>query len=392
MKKLLILLLALLAIAAIAYFCVYKTQIPAIQSDIQSRAQSALSNNNLAGVKAQVDGRDITLTGVAASEKMKQVAGEVAQVNGFNLVNNQIQVSGDASAQGGSGSDAGLADPLNDTLDDTMPKKHSIGITLDEKGQLTIDGLLDAKSHKALREAAIASHGEANVQDRVLDLDIPVAEGMPEIAIATLNKLSDLKSGEAVIIGDKIEFKGVGATKEAVAQVESQLKAEIPKNYELNFNLSIAESGNPVIPAPVQNNKTDKKPTEKLAKAADLKRCQRQFNNVLRRNKVRFNSSKAVVKRSSFRGLQRIVAVAKRCPGMKITVHGHTDSSGRNKLNRALSKKRARAVATYLAKKGIPRKYLTSIGHGSSRSIANNKTTKGRARNRRIEITVESIK
>lgn len=389
MKKLLILLLALLAIAAIAYFCVYKTHVPAIQSDIQSRAQSAIDSKGLAGINAKVDGRDITLTGNAPSEEMKKVAGEVAQVNGFNLINNQIQVSGDATA--GTGSEGSLAD----TLDDKMPKNHSIGIILDDKGQLTLDGLLDAKSHKALREAAIAKYGEANVQDRVLELDIPIAEGMPDIALATLNKLGSLKSGEAVIIGQKIEFKGVGITKEAVAQIENQLKEQIPDNYDLNFNLSTADLGKTKIspapvPAPVKIDKPKK--ADKLAKAADLKRCQRRFNKVLRKNKVRFNSSRAVVKRSSYRGLNRIVAVAKKCSGMKITVHGHTDSSGQNKLNRALSKKRARAVAGYLAKKGIPRKQLTSIGHGSSKSVASNKTEKGRARNRRIEITVESIK
>ena len=381
MKKLLILLLVLLAIAALAYFCVYKTHVPAIQSDIQSRAQSAINSKGLAGINAKVDGRDITLTGNAPSDKMKQLAGEAAQVNGFNLINNQIIVSGDATAGTGS----------QDSLDDKMPKNHSIGIILDDKGQLTLDGLLDAKSHKALREAAITHHGEANVQDRVLELDIPVAEGMPGIALATLNKLGSLKSGEAVIIGEKIEFKGVGATKEAIVQVENQLKKQIPDNYDLNFNLSTADSGETIIPpAPVKAGKPKK--TDKLAKAADLKRCQRSFNKVLRNNKIRFNSSRAVVKRSSFRGLKRIVAVAKKCPGIKIIVHGHTDSSGRNKLNRALSKKRARAVAGYLAKKGIPRKQLASIGHGSSKSIASNKTEKGRARNRRIEITVESIK
>ena len=388
MKKLLIFLLALLVIAAIAYFCVYKTHVPAIQSDIQTRTQSALNDKGFASVNAQVDGRDITLTGFVPSEKMKQVAGETAQVNGYHLVDNQIKITGDASTSEDK--------PTDSTLN--TPKKHSIGITLNDNGQLSIDGLLDANSHKALHEAAITNHGEANVQDRVLELDIPVADGMPGIAIATLNKLKDLKSGEAVIIGDKIEFKGIGASKQTLAQVESQLKNEIPGNYELNFNLSTdPDTSEPPAPAPAPTvaapGKTgDDKPRDKLASTADLKRCQRQFNRVLRKNKVRFNSSQAVVKKSSYRGLTRIAAVAKKCPGMKITIHGHTDSSGRNKLNRILSKKRAKVVARYLAKKGIPRNHLASIGHGSSKSIASNKTPKGRARNRRIEITVESIK
>jgi outer membrane protein OmpA-like peptidoglycan-associated protein len=96
-----------------------------------------------------------------------------------------------------------------------------------------------------------------------------------------------------------------------------------------------------------------------------------------------------VIKKSSYKVLNKLADVASRCTSHKINVHGHTDTTGRNKLNQRLSKKRAQAVAAYLAKKGVNPKYVHAVGHGSSKPIASNNTSAGRARNRRIELTVE---
>jgi len=66
------------------------------------------------------------------------------------------------------------------------------------------------------------------------------------------------------------------------------------------------------------------------------------------------------------------------------TVVGHTDSSGSEAYNQALSERRAQTVATYLEGKGIGAGRLKVSGAGESEPIADNTTADGRAQNRRV--------
>jgi len=71
-----------------------------------------------------------------------------------------------------------------------------------------------------------------------------------------------------------------------------------------------------------------------------------------------------------------------------IFVTGHTDSVGTANYNRALSKRRADAVANYLVFKGIAKNRILSQGLGEEFPIADNSTPAGRRTNRRVEIII----
>ena len=73
----------------------------------------------------------------------------------------------------------------------------------------------------------------------------------------------------------------------------------------------------------------------------------------------------------------------------KITIEGHTDSTGGAALNRRLSKERAKAVHDIFVEEGIPSEKISYIGFSSLIPVASNKTADGRAQNRRVEIFVE---
>lgn len=72
-----------------------------------------------------------------------------------------------------------------------------------------------------------------------------------------------------------------------------------------------------------------------------------------------------------------------------IQIIGHTDSVGSDQANRTLSFNRANAVADYLSSRGVNRGLIQTQGMGESQPIANNKTERGRARNRRVEIAIK---
>ncbi|WP_040727619.1 OmpA family protein [Thiomicrorhabdus sp. Kp2] len=72
----------------------------------------------------------------------------------------------------------------------------------------------------------------------------------------------------------------------------------------------------------------------------------------------------------------------------KISITGHTDSTGPEAYNQTLSVKRAQDVADYLAGKGIAADRMMVSGAGESSPIADNATKAGRAENRRVEVEI----
>ena len=74
-----------------------------------------------------------------------------------------------------------------------------------------------------------------------------------------------------------------------------------------------------------------------------------------------------------------------------ISVTGHTDSIGSEAYNLALSERRAQTVVNYLVQRGVNPSIIQARGMGKSNPIASNATPAGRAQNRRVEITVDSV-
>ncbi|TSE23412.1 Outer membrane protein A [Tepidimonas aquatica] len=67
---------------------------------------------------------------------------------------------------------------------------------------------------------------------------------------------------------------------------------------------------------------------------------------------------------------------------------GHTDSVGSEAYNERLSLRRAEAVKAYLVSKGIPADKVRTEGRGEREPVADNATPEGRAKNRRVEVTI----
>ncbi|MEL7363998.1 MAG: OmpA family protein, partial [Bacteroidota bacterium] len=86
--------------------------------------------------------------------------------------------------------------------------------------------------------------------------------------------------------------------------------------------------------------------------------------------------------------LDAIAANLTAYPGLGITVEGHTDNTGDQATNDALSQERAQAVAGYLAEQGVDVSRIAAVGYGDARPIATNSTDEGRAANRRVAFRV----
>ncbi|TLD96579.1 cell envelope biogenesis protein OmpA [Helicobacter jaachi] len=74
-----------------------------------------------------------------------------------------------------------------------------------------------------------------------------------------------------------------------------------------------------------------------------------------------------------------------------VSVVGFTDNTGSDATNLALSQQRANAVAQYLKNQKVKSERFVIEGLGSSEPIASNATAEGRAKNRRVEISLTAI-
>ncbi|MGL5336917.1 MAG: OmpA family protein [Enterovibrio sp.] len=71
-----------------------------------------------------------------------------------------------------------------------------------------------------------------------------------------------------------------------------------------------------------------------------------------------------------------------------LSIEGHTDSSGDDAYNMTLSEKRAESVKSYLQRQGVNAQRLYVTGYGETQPKADNRTSEGRAQNRRVEIEI----
>jgi outer membrane protein OmpA-like peptidoglycan-associated protein len=102
-----------------------------------------------------------------------------------------------------------------------------------------------------------------------------------------------------------------------------------------------------------------------------------------------FDSGKAQLKTGSTRAMVGTLEMIKTHPDKRILVAGYTDNVGNADSNLKLSMARAEAVRDWLVEvSGIPVTRFAIQGYGDTRPLAGNETDGGRAKNRRVEITL----
>ncbi|HAN39339.1 MAG TPA: flagellar motor protein MotB, partial [Chitinophagaceae bacterium] len=103
---------------------------------------------------------------------------------------------------------------------------------------------------------------------------------------------------------------------------------------------------------------------------------------------ILFDNNQVKLTTESILALDQVWQLLNENPTLSLQINGYTDSVGNKKANLLLSEQRARAVVSYLVRKGIVPERLRAKGLGDTMPIAPNTTEKGRALNRRTELEV----
>lgn len=114
--------------------------------------------------------------------------------------------------------------------------------------------------------------------------------------------------------------------------------------------------------------------------------CQDEVGGLLRARSVRFEEGSAELASGSAVLLDEVADALRPCVGSIIAITGHTDASGTEAANVALSRERALAVRGALAARGIPARGMRARGVGSSLPVAG--LDPADPANRRIEFSV----
>lgn len=114
------------------------------------------------------------------------------------------------------------------------------------------------------------------------------------------------------------------------------------------------------------------------------------FKETLRSSDAKFKFDSFALSPEAQAALDKLVeTLIAQDRGVYIEIQGHTDSTGEEGYNLILGKKRADAVVDYLYKKHhVPLHRMQAVSWGSSAPVGDNKTTEGRAQNRRVEVLV----
>ena len=103
-----------------------------------------------------------------------------------------------------------------------------------------------------------------------------------------------------------------------------------------------------------------------------------------------FATGSAKLLAKSFPSLKNVVKILADNPTYKIAIDGHTDITGTREKNMKLSEDRAASVKAYFVSQGVNESKMTVHGFGPDKPKADNKTPAGRAKNRRVEMTLSN--
>ncbi|MEL6867431.1 MAG: OmpA family protein [Bacteroidota bacterium] len=182
------------------------------------------------------------------------------------------------------------------------------------------------------------------------------------------------------------------AASNKVGQASDRTILDLKKEEEIIANVPDNTPSNPTAIGPV--SKEDDPPTKQPFTAQyidDLKQGNIEKGQVIRLNRLYFDVDSATIKQASFPILDEVYEFMQSQPSVVVEVGGHTNNRCDTWFCDQLSEARAKSVAQYLERKGIPSGRLKYKGYGKRNPVATNNTPTGRKNNQRVEIKILSL-
>lgn len=267
--------------------------------------------------------------------------------------------------------------------------------------KVILSGFAPSEAVRAEILQAAQTEFPGGVDDRTMIGTVGPDGNWADAARWVLRLLSKLDTGEAAVAGNRVVITGVAARPDIQTLVTNGAR-QIAEPFTGDATVVLPGEPVPAVPAapapaapepappspPPQPDLSGPQEPETANRSADALRCQGLVDALMAGQIIEFDSGRKEIKASNFALLDNIADTALKCPGLRLIVSGHTDDSGSARKNQSLSEERARSVVAYLRNKGVANGRMTSRGYGGTRPLVPNDSDAGKARNRRIQITV----
>lgn len=355
MNRTTILLVGLIALALLIFFCV-RSHGPSIQGDIVSRTSNQLSGTPTEWATVGADGRNVLLTGVAPTQQLREKAGDIAHsVAGVVSVDNQITVASTGPA--------------------VARSPYTTHFSRDASGIILTGNVPNEKTRNKLVLLAKENYGS----ERVID-ELKVVPGEPDgwsqAATLALGSLTGFANGAVSLVDTKMSLSGEVVSAEAKAQLQQQTKRQLPNNYLVSYDLNVSQ---PIVVEKAPET-TETEPVEEPTIS-----CSEQFDVLLAGQQIYFPTDGSDIDETGLKVVKKVLEFTSTCRKSILEVSGHTDGRGNMAYNQKLSLNRAQSVVNTFVSKGVARERLEAKGYGESQPTSDNKTKKGQSLNRRIE-------
>jgi OOP family OmpA-OmpF porin len=228
---------------------------------------------------------------------------------------------------------------------------------------LTVDGVTSSAAHDAILRKTIDERFAGRAANVELQRRPDLPPGWALVTELTMQAMAESSTATARVTPELVSIRGytsdIAAWRSAAGRIRDNLLPGMAYREE------VAE----------------------IRRSASLQRqCVELFRTALRGRKIEFEQSSAELRTAVMPLLDELILIATDCPESVIVITGHTDSSGNEPGNVALSQARANAVRDYMTAGGIAASRLSARGLGSAEPLAPETSAQARRLNRRIDI------
>lgn len=330
---------------------------------------------------------------VLLSEPRKDTKGKIFPVNEYKLMRRaQYQKMGNS---------------LGLTLDPNVPlemyeARNSVEVAKSRDADKYAPEIFSkADASLKMAENALAGKADKNAVMSAAKQTVQFAEDARALSVLRQEAERIAQEREAAAAKAKAEAEAKAAAEAAEAKRIADAKAAEAKQKADAEMAEAKRKSDAEIAAQEQARKLaeEQKQAAEREKAELRARLLEQFNRVLpttdtprglvvNMGDVLFDTGKADLQVPAQVALAKLSGIVSNYPSLRLGIEGYTDSTGSAEFNQTLSEKRAAAVRDYLVAQGLETGTLSAQGFGLNNPVADNSSSQGRQRNRRVEIVV----
>lgn len=241
--------------------------------------------------------------------------------------------------------------------------------------------VLGARNEGAVEKLFIEYEEAVGKIATALSLDMHFSEGFVPVTEAVLSAVNSLQADRDNLQAELLDR-------------EQQLKTARATIDSLDTTLAALENRERSTAAAMEaerKRQRDLKSVQDLFGSHEATVLLQGDNLIIRLYGLSFQVGSSVIQPENFQLLTKLQSALRTFPGAPVYIEGHTDAAGDDHYNQALSLKRAEAVRSYLmANMAGDEERLHATGFGETVPLASNETVEGRAKNRRIDVRIDT--